>query len=305
MGRHLTRMGNWASGALGLCKHSSLWLVVGSVVALTFVAGACDRRPPPQEYPLKGQILAVNAPDNTLTIKHDDIPNYMPAMTMTYNVASKALMDGRKPGELITGTLEAGDAGPRLIAITHAGDAPLPPDNEVGMATGVLMTGEIVPDVALIDQTNARRSFNDWRGSFTLITFIYTRCPLPNFCPLMDQNFAALQRAIAKDPKLAGRVKLLSISFDPEHDTPEVLSAHAAHLKADPAVWTFATADRVTIDRLAGKFGVNVIRAADPTQITHSLRTTLIDADGRIVKFYDGNDWTPGAVLADLRTAAK
>ena len=275
------------------------------LAALTVLASACDQRPPAKQYPLKGQILAVNAQDDTLTIKHDDIPNYMPAMTMTYNVASKALMDGRKPGELITGMLETAGAGPRLVAITHAGDAPLPPDNEVGMATGVLLTGEIVPDVALIDQTNARRSFNDWRGSFTLITFIYTRCPLPDFCPLMDQNFAALQRAIAKDPKLAGHVKLLSISFDPEHDTPEVLSAHAAHLKADPAVWTFATADRVTIDRLAGKFGVNVVRAADPTQITHSLRTTLIDPDGRIVKFYDGNDWTPGAVLADLRAAVK
>ena len=278
---------------------------ISAIAALAVVAGACDRRPPPKQYPLSGQILAVNGQDNALTIKHGDIPNYMPAMTMTYTVASKALMEGRKPGELITGMLEAGDAGPRLVAITHAGEAPLPPDNEVGMATGVLMTGEIVPDVALIDQTNARRSFDDWRGSFTLITFIYTRCPLPNFCPLMDQNFAALQRAIAKDPKLAGRVKLLSISFDPEYDTPEVLAAHAAHLKADAAVWTFATSDRVTIDRLAGKFGVNVLRAADPTQITHSLRTTLVDPDGRIVKFYDGNDWTPGAVLADLRATMK
>jgi protein SCO1 len=279
--------------------------LVSLIALLALVAAGCDRTPAPKRYPISGQVLAVSADSLALTIKHGDIPGFMPAMTMTYGVASKALMEGRTPGELINGTLEASDAGPRLVAIAHAGDAPLPPANEVGMAAGLLETGEIVPDVALIDQTNARRSFNDWRGSFTLITFIYTRCPLPNFCPLMDQNFAALERAIAKDPKLAGHVKLLSISFDPEHDTPEVLAAHAARLKADAAVWTFATSDRVTIDRLAGKFGVNVIRAPDPTQITHSLRTTLIDPDGRIVKFYDGNDWTPGAVLSDLRAAVK
>ena len=294
MGRQLTPLGYRAIGLLGR------WAVILAVT--TVFAGACDRRPPPKQYALKGQVLAVNTEYNALTIKHDDIPDYMPAMTMTYNVATKTLLAERKPGEIITGTLEVSDAGPRLVAITHAGEAPLPPENEVGMAAGLLEVGEIVPDVALIDQNDQRKSFNDWRGSLTLITFIYTRCPLPNFCPLMDQNFAALQRAIAKDPKLAGHVKLLSLSFDPEFDTPAVLAAHAATMKADPAVWTFATADRVTIDRLAGKFGVDVVRTpADAAQITHTLRTTLIDGAGRIVKFYTGNDWTPGAVLADMR----
>jgi protein SCO1/2 len=276
------------------------------LAALTFVVSACDRRPPPKQYKLTGQVLAVNAEYSALTIKHEDIPDYMPAMTMTYTVATKALLDGRKPGELITGTLETGEAGTRIVAITHTGEAPLPPENEVGMAAGLLEVGEIVPDVALIDQNDQRKSFNDWRGWLTLITFIYTRCPLPDFCPLMDQNFAALQRAAAKDPALTGHVKLLSISFDPEFDTPAVLAAHAARLKADPAVWTFATADRVTIDRIAGKFGVSVVRTpADAAQITHTLRTTLIDGDGRIVKFYTGNDWTPGAVLTDMRAALR
>lgn len=277
------------------------------ILAALFVvlAIACERPAPAKQYPISGQVLAVNAETQSLTIKHGDIPGFMPAMTMTYTTATKGMLEGRKPGELVTGTLEAGDGGPKIVALTHAGEAPLPPDNEVGMAGGILEVGEIVPELALIDQNDQRRSLADWHGSLLLVTFIYTRCPLPNFCPLMDQNFAALQRSIAKDPKLAGHAKLLSISFDPEHDTPEVLAAHAAHLKADPAIWTFATSDRVTVDRLAAKFGVNVIRAPDAAQITHSLRTTLIDGDGRIVKFYGGNDWTPGAVLADMRAALK
>jgi protein SCO1/2 len=171
------------------------------------------------------------------------------------------------------------------------------------MAAGVLTEGDEVPDVALVDQTDQRRSFSEWRGHWTLVTFIYTSCPLPTYCPLMDQNFATLQRAVAEDGRLKGRVRLVSITFDPERDTPKVLAAHAARLKADPAVWTFLTGDRVTIHRFAGRFGVGVIRPEGVTEINHNLRTALVDRDGRIRRFYSGSEWTPSTVLADLRSA--
>jgi protein SCO1/2 len=172
------------------------------------------------------------------------------------------------------------------------------------MATEVLDVGATVPDAALIDENDKRRAFAEWHGTPTLVTFIYTRCPLPNFCPLMDRNFAAIQRDGANDPTLAGKFKLVSVSFDPEHDTPAVLRAHARELGADAAVWTFLTADKVTIDRFAAKFGVGVVRDGDaPGVITHNLRTTLIGADGKILKIYGGSDWTPATALADLRAA--
>jgi protein SCO1/2 len=135
------------------------------------------------------------------------------------------------------------------------------------------------------------------------VTFIYTRGPLPTFCPLMDQNFATIQEAVAEDPALAGQVKLVSITFDPEHDTPEVLAAHAEKRHADPDVWTFLTGDQATIDRFAGRFGVGVLRQTEAADIQHNLRTTLVGRDGRVLKVYSGSDWTPGAVLADLRAA--
>jgi len=271
------------------------------VIGLAALAGGCVGREPPRQYQLRGQVLGV-APDRLeLTIKNEDIPGFMPAMTMSYQVASKVMLEGRTPGEIITGTLEARDTGPILTAIAHAGSAPLPNVNEVGLATELLGVGDLVPDATIIDQAGRHRSLSEWRGSPTLVTFIYTRCPLPDFCPLMDQNFSAIQRLVARDPALSGRVKLLSISFDPEHDTPAVLAAHAAHLKADPAVWTFATGDRDTIDRLAARFGIGLVRPPGEAQITHSLRTTMIGADGRIRHIYPGNDWTPGAVLKDLR----
>ena len=119
----------------------------------------------------------------------------------------------------------------------------------------------------------------------------------------MDQNFATLQRAIAEADQLEGQIRLVSITFDPETDTPSVLAAHAARLKADPAVWTFLTGDRVTLHRFAGRFGVGVIRPEGEKEINHNLRTALIGRDGRIRRFYTGNEWTPSAVLADLRSA--
>jgi protein SCO1/2 len=284
----------------------TLRLVVCLAVAtLLAVASACTSPDPPRRYQLTGQVLALNAERQELTVKHDDIPNFMPAMTMTYPVSSKALLDGRVPGELITATLEVQNATGRLTEIKRTGTAPLPSESEVAVAAGVLVEGDEVPDVALIDQSDRRRSFSEWRGALTLVTFIYTSCPLPTYCPLMDQNFATLQQAVAEDPRLRGQVRLVSITFDPEIDTPKVLAAHAARLKADPAVWTFLTGDRVTLHRFAGRFGVGVIRPDGQKEINHNLRTAFIGRDGRVRRFYSGTEWTPSTVLADLRAAVQ
>lgn len=265
---------------------------------------ACGDRPSSvKQYPLTGQILAVHANGGQLTIKHEDIPGYMPGMTMKFPVAASSLMVDRRPGELITATLEVEDNVARLTAITHQGDAPLPQaTNEVAMAEGILDTGDLMPDAALIDQTDRRRWLAEWRGTNVLVTFIYTRCPLPNYCPLMDRHFLTLQRQVAADPGLAGHLKFISISFDPAFDTPAVLAAHAKALRADTSSWTFLTGDPVTVERLAAKFGVGVIRDQDgAAEITHNLRTGLFGADGRLIAMYPGSDWTPSMVLADLR----
>jgi len=274
------------------------------VLALALVP-ACNRKPAPKQYPIEGQILAVAAAEKQLTIKHGDIAGLMPAMTMTFPVANAKLMEGRTPGELVTGTLEVDNSLGRLVALTHVGTAPLP-EGSAAALTAPLAVGDVLPDAALIDQSNQRRAFSEWRGSTTVITFIYTRCPLPTFCPLMDQNFRTVQSEVAEDARLRGRVKLISITFDPEHDTPDVLTAHAKKLGADPTVWTFLTGDRVTIERVASRFGVGAFRSPDdPAQITHRLVTAIIGADGRLIEIYASNDWTPGTVLTDLRAAVR
>jgi protein SCO1/2 len=281
-------------------RGRAAWLVIPVMAA---ALGASCRESAAKRYPLHGQILAVDLANQQLTIKHEDIPGLMPGMTMGYPVATPALMQGRAPGETITATLEVSDTTARLVAIAHLGSAPLPAGtNALAIASALLDVGAPMPDVALIDQHDRRRSLAEWKGTTTLITFIYTRCPLPNFCPLMDEHFATLQRALSDDSTLSGRVKLISVSIDPAFDTPRVLAAHALHVKADPAVWTFLTGDVGTIDHLAAQFGVGILRdPQDATNITHNLRTTLIGADGRLEKIYSGNDWTPGEVLAELK----
>ena len=274
-------------------------LLVALVVLLG--ASACQRKEPPKHYEMKGQVLAVDAAKRELTISHEDIPNLMPAMTMIYSVADAKLMEGRTPGETITATLEVENSLARITAVTHVGSAPLPAGNLAATAGGILAAGDEMPDAAFIDQANKRRSLNEWKGAPVVLTFTYTRCPLPNFCPLMDQNFATLQRRLADDTALRGRVKLITVTFDPEHDRPEVLGAHAAKVKADPALWSFLTGDAATVEKFAAKFGVSVMRDAKTApEIAHNLRTAVIGPDARILTIYSGNEWTPGEVLAEL-----
>lgn len=278
-----------------------LFCLTGLVVAVS----ACDAPPvdDTRTYEMTGQVLAILPDTNELSIRHDDIPGYMPGMTMNFPVASADLLRERVPGDLVSATLEIRGLTSRLTRVVKTGSAPLPEHtNAAAIAGGLLEPGDALPDVALIDQTDRRRSLSEWADAPLLVTFIYTRCPLPNYCPLMDRHFATIQRSLAADDTLRGRLRLVSVSFDPEFDTPAVLAAHAATLGADPAVWTMLTGDKVTIERLAARFGVGVIRGpSGATEITHNLRTALFDTRGTLVKVYQGSEWTPSGVLGDLR----
>lgn len=273
---------------------------------LLLAAVACSPTPPPQpsQYPLTGQVLAVHLDRNELTVKHDEIPGFMMAMTMTFPAEREVVLD-LTPGDLISATLEVLDGQARLLDVKRTGSAPLPGNtNEIALAAGLLEVGDAVPDAALIDQTDRRRSLAEWTGTPTLYGFTYTTCPLPNYCPLIDRNFARLQEAIAADDTLRGRVRLVTITIDPSHDTPDVLARHAEVLGADPAVWTFLTGDPATVDRVAGRFGVGIVRPDEPGgEIRHNLRTTLVGADGHVLEIYSGNDWSIETVLGAMRRA--
>ena len=283
-----------------------LWAAL--LVTSVWLTGCQPKDDGTREYSLTGQILALRPETRELVVKHGDIPGFMPAMTMTYTVRDATLLEGRAPGDLVAATLvvEGGDApASYLSSIRQTGTAPLPAaEATIPAAAGVsvLQPGDPVPDTALTDQDGRRLSLADWRGQAVAVTFIYTRCPLPEYCPMLDRRFAQAQALVARDPQLEPRVRLLSVSFDPDADTPEVLQAHARTIGADPTRWRLATAPRDTVDRFAATFGVTVVREADRT-ITHSMRTTVIGPDGRVQAVHSGASWTADELVASLRAS--
>ena len=273
------------------------------IAAAILAAGlaACSRG---RTYELRGQVVAVNPSRQEITVKHEDIRGFMPGMTMPFRVRDRSLLEARMPGELITATLVVGTNEAHLENIRRTGHADLPASAAGSSGSfDLLEPGAEVPDAPFVDQTGAPRRLSEWRKKVIAVTFIYTRCPLPDFCPQMDRQFAAVQQTASKDPMLKDRFHLLSVSFDPDYDTPPVLAAHARRVGADTTSWSFVTGHAADIDRFASRFGVSVIKDGGTAQeIVHNLRTAILDADGRLVKVL-GNDWMPGDLLSELRTA--
>jgi protein SCO1/2 len=270
-------------------------------LAVVVLVTACNREAPARQYELTGQILAIEAARNEVLIKHDNIQNFMPAMTMPFTVNDPALLSGREPGDLVTATLVVGETRAYLSSLTRTGHAKIEAPAVVSDSPRILMPGEPVADALLVDQQERPRPFSSFRGHRVAITFMFTRCPLPAFCPRMDRHFAAVQKSIQSTADMRD-VRLISMTLDPEFDTPDILAKHAARLEADPTVWSFVTAEPSAAAQFARQFGIFTERdLGTGANLTHNLRTAVIDPDGRMVKVHSGNDWTPADLVADLK----
>jgi protein SCO1/2 len=270
-------------------------------VAAALLVSGCGRTSdaPAREYQLQGQILAVRPERSEVVIKHEDIKGFMPGMTMPFKVKEGALLEGKAPGDLVTATLVVGEVEAHLRTLEKTGHAalttpapPPPPD--------IREPGQMLTDAKLVDQNGAPASLSAYRGHRVAMTFIYTRCPLPEFCPLMDRHFAAVQKTIASTPALAD-VRLVTVTLDPAFDTPAVLKPYAAGRGADPKIWSFLTGDPADVNAFGSQLGIYVEHNPQSAiDITHNLRTVVIDPDGRLVKVHNGNSWTPSELVADL-----
>lgn len=277
-----------------------------AVLLAIISAGCSDVDVNTRLYELKGQVLTVNVETKEILVKHQDIKGFMPAMTMPYTVNNGAELKGIAAGDLIDAMLVVEVNRAYLQGIKKTGSAPLPGDARTTIPAAanvhILQPGDSVPNTKLSDQDGRQIALTDFKGSAIAVTFIYTRCPLPQYCPLMDRRFAEVQKMAAADPALAGKIRLLSVSFDPKFDRAETLGAYAKKLGADPKVWRFATADEEIVDRLAAAFRINVIREKDGT-ITHNLRTAVIDPSGHVQYILGDNSWTAEGLVAALTDA--
>ena len=257
------------------------------------IAGGCQSAPE-KHYPVQGEVISTDAGKKLITVKHGDIPGLMPAMTMTYQVAEPKQIESLQPGDKISADLVVSESKGRLERIVLVGKGT--GKTSSGTTQRVPEKGDAVADFALVNQDGKIIHFSNYRGKVLLVTFIYTRCPLPDFCPRMNENFRAVQKLLQEMPGAAERAEFLSISFDPEHDTPAVLKHYASlYKKSVPGEknfdWQFAVPAAKDLPELAQFFGL--VYQPEQAQIVHSLSTTLIGPGGNVEKWYPDNDWTP------------
>jgi protein SCO1/2 len=279
-----------------------LWVPFICVLVLTTSCGrASDANF--RQFELQGQILAVRPERREVVIKHEDIKGFMQGMTMPFTVNDDTLLSGKQPGDLVTATLVVGETQAFLSSLTKTGHKEITEPPPPPPVADILTEGQSVKDATLVDQDDKPRMFSSFKGHRLAITFIYTRCPLPDFCPLMDRHFASIQKTIKSTPALAD-VRLITVTLDPEFDRPAILKAHARRREADPAIWTFLTGDPTEVNKFAVQFGLYVEHnPQDAINITHNLRTAVIDPEGRLVTAHSGNSWTPAELVADLSAA--
>jgi protein SCO1/2 len=287
-------------------------------VAATLLAG-CRTGPRPDQqdaadssyktFKMRGKVVSTNPSTGEVTVNHEAIPGFMEAMTMPYKVKDANILSELHAGDAITAdVLAPKDANADVLLDHIVVVAQGRPDYRPSVSYHVPAPGDKIPNFQLRNQDGRTISLDQFRGKILLITFIYTRCPLPNFCPRVTGNFADINRQLAADPALSNKTHLLCVSFDPENDTPQRLRAYGAtyigsDAKSAFARWDFAVPDKSVLDKMAQWFDVGMTQEADST-ITHTLSTTLIGADGKVIRFYPGNDWTVDQVLADVKQTA-
>jgi protein SCO1/2 len=257
-------------------------------------------------YHLRGKVVRTDAAHGIVVLDHEAIPGFMEAMTMPYQLKDPSIVSELHPGDIITADVLVSKSSQETVLLDHiVVVAQARPDYKPAVFYHVPKSGDQVPDFSLRNQDGRAIHLGQFKGKTLLLTFIYTRCPLPNFCPLVTRNFAVINGQLAANPRLSAKTHLLCVSFDPEHDTPERLRAYGAtyigsEAKTAFAHWDFAVPDKAALLEMAKFFNVGITHGENDT-ITHTLSTTLIGADGKVVEFYPGNEWTPDQVLADLK----
>ena len=265
---------------------------------------------PSKQYPVRGVVMNVDAADGKILLKHETIPGFMEAMTMNYPVEDRAALGELHDGDRITATLEADEdaAGPknlRLKDVVIIGQAK--PDYKPVVQYHVPAPGDAVPDFSLLNQSGKTISLKQFRGKALLMTFVYTRCPLADYCPRMSRNFADVEKALQADPKLYAKTHLLTVSFDPKFDTPAVLKSYGGaytgkYVNESFAHWDFAAPSEAELPRMEQFFDLGV--TAQEGQLQHSLSTLVIGPDGKVAAFWPSNDWTAGQALDAVKKAS-
>ena len=257
-----------------------------------------------QVFVVRGVVQEVPSDKKHATIRHEKIPGYMAAMTMDFSVKDTNALNGISPGDEVTFHLVVTENDDwieqlQVLAKTNVVAAPT-----WRVVESELNVGDALPDYEFTGEDGKVFHFADFRGRAVAFTFFFTSCPLPEFCPRMNKNFAEARKLLTADTNAPTNWELLSISFDPGFDTPQMISGYATFYRGgDADRWRFAVASTNTLAGLAPKVDLNFRREAG--SISHNLRTVVLDGGGKIFKQFDGNDWTPQELADAIRAATK
>ena len=262
-------------------------------------------------FAIRGKIVSVDAGKGSVLLDHEAVPGFMEAMTMTYKLKDPTIVSELHPGDRITAKLLVRQTADgyddaqldEIVVIAQA-----KPDYKPPITYHVPAKGDAVPDFTLVNEDGRTIHLGEFKGRVVLLTFIYTRCPLDDYCPRMSRNFAEVDKALAGDPALYAKTHLLSISFDPTFDTPAVLKSYGEvytglYAKAKFTHWEFAAPPEGELAAMAQFFCLGVT-PGEAGSLTHSLSTVLIGRDGRVAAWYPTNEWTPAEVVAAVKSAA-
>ncbi|HUJ32084.1 MAG TPA: SCO family protein [Candidatus Acidoferrum sp.] len=291
-----------SSPAIRRVQAAQLAACILAGIALILAGCASKSAENARRFHLHGKIVSVNLADRAAEVDADAIPGYMDAMTMSYAVPDAKVLATLGRGDEITADVVVVDDLAHLENVVIVKRASKP-DPASSSDFHMPQPGDVVPDFALLDQNGRQIRLRSYRGDALLLTFIYTRCPFAEFCPKVSDDFARIYAALRKGPASGSRIRLLSVSFDPAHDTPAVLRQYAASFINTTGTdrpfdrWEFAAAPESELPKMAKFFGLYYNAQED--QIVHSISTSLISPDGKIVAWFHDNDWQPQAVLAE------
>jgi protein SCO1/2 len=274
-----------------LVPVAGCWRSGVAAVALAASAAACAKH-----YTTNGLILRIDKPGAIVTISHDAFPGFMDAMAMPFDLKDGAQRVRLTAGDRVKFRLSTKGGRSWVDRLEVISAAPIDAGLTQTPATHLLVpVGSPIPEFELVDQTGAPVSLSSLRGKVVAVNFIYSRCPLPDYCPLMVANFRALRDRFAD--RMGRDLVLLTVSFDPQYDTPAILAEYASSQRAGGRGWHFLTGDPAKIERVCDAFGIEYF--ADEGLITHSLQTAVIDRNGRLAATVEGKTYTP-AQLGDL-----
>lgn len=260
-----------------------------------------------RQFPVRGRVVSTDA--THVVLDHEAVPGFMDAMTMSYRLKDPGVATELHPGDRVSATIlvqQTSDGeftDPELDGIVVTAQAR--PDYKPKVDYHVPKAGDVVPDFSLVNQNGRTIHLRQFHGKLLLATFIYTRCTVAEFCPRMSRNFAAIDAALAATPRDYAATHLLSISFDPTHDTPDVLRRYGGSYTGrfsaeDFAHWDFAAPPASELPAITQWFGVG-ITPGDAGSLNHSLSTVLIGRDGRVLAWYPTNDWQPADMVRDVK----